>query len=172
MITLFAYLTGRKDELQLQESASSIIYVFRLIIVAASRVPIKRETPLPTHCYHYITKSEPTRHHSSVSTCCENDYSLSAGWYRFTGSGGTQLLMKPTAANGFCGASCPGWWNGTLPNRISDTTVGSVLFDNSDSCTGSIYPILATNCSGFYVFYLSPTSCCSSYRYCTMNGTD
>ncbi|CAF1310056.1 unnamed protein product [Rotaria sp. Silwood1] len=93
--------------------------------------------------------------------------SLATGWYRFVGASGTQLVTQKLSITNICGASYPGWWNGTLPMIIGATNVGNVCFYNGDSCNNPISPISATNCSGYYVFYLITIPCCSSYRYCT-----
>jgi hypothetical protein len=84
------------------------------------------------------------------------------------GNGGTQLITTQLSKTNICGATYPGWWNGTLPMIAGTTNVGNICFYNgASSCADPHSPISATNCSGYYVFYLIPISCCSQYRYCT-----
>ena len=127
---------------------------------------VSTTTMLPIQCFTYTTHTDSTRRHTHQSYSGD-DRSLITGWYRFTGNGGTQLITTQLSQTTICGTTYPGWWNGTLPMIAGTTTAGNVCFyDGSSSCVNSLSPISATNCSGYYVFYLLPTPCCS-YRYCT-----
>jgi len=84
------------------------------------------------------------------------------------GDGGTRLVSTPLHQTNICGASYPGWWNGTLPMTTGTTNVGTMCFsDGSSTCIYSLSPIIATNCGDYYIFYLLEIPCCRSYRYCT-----
>ena len=122
---------------------------------------------LPSQCFSYATDTDSTRLYTHSSACCGDDYHIAAGWYRFTGNGGTRLLTARPSTTSICGASYPGWWNGTLPMRNGETSVGNICFFDGSSCSNSLSPIIATKCGSYYVFYLVPAPCCSSYRYCT-----
>ena len=88
------------------------------------------------------------------TSCCENDYNLVTGWYRFMGNAGTQLVTTPLSKTNICGTNYPGWWNGTLPMIVGATNVGNICFyDGSSSCTNSLSPISATNCSDYYSLF-------------------
>lgn len=135
-----------------------------------SKAPTNGPDPvLPAQCFSYTTNTDSTRLYTSSSYWygANNDNNLVAGWYRFTGGGGTKLITNQPSTTSVCGASYPGWWNGTLPGKIGATNVGNACFFTGISCTSPISPIMATNCGSYYVFYLMPTPCCTSYRYCT-----
>ncbi|CAF4094670.1 unnamed protein product [Rotaria sordida] len=74
----------------------------------------------------------------------------------------------------YCSTNTPGWWNGTHPSTIGATTSGTLCVSYSGYLCNpsySISPILATNCSGYYAYYLQTLSCycCWIYpRYCTI----
>jgi hypothetical protein len=123
---------------------------------------------LPTQCFTYTTLTDSTRLYTHVSSCCESDYKLAAGWYRFTGNSGTRLVTTQLSQTSICGANYPGWWNGTFPVTVGGTNIGNICFYNGgSSCVNPLSPIIATNCSDYYVFYLLQIPCCTSYRYCT-----
>ncbi|CAF1396181.1 unnamed protein product [Rotaria sp. Silwood1] len=126
---------------------------------------------LPPQCTTYNTINDATRIVNYSSCCwCDSGYN---GWYRITGSSGTQLVTYPVST-GYCGSNQPSWWNGTHPSTIGATTSGTQCVSYSGYLCYSSYSInsvLATNCSGYYVYYLQPLTCicCSIYpRYCTM----
>jgi hypothetical protein len=128
---------------------------------------VSSATVLPTQCFAYTIITDRTRLHTYES-CCVTDYNQATGWYRFMGNGGTRLITTQPSKTNTCNANYPGWWNGTLPMTAGTSTVGNVCFyDGGSSCTNPLSPISATNCSGYYVFYLMAIPCCTSYRYCT-----
>ena len=122
---------------------------------------------LPAQCFAYTSSTDSTRLHTYTSSCCSADHGLTSGWYRFSGDGGNRLVNTQLTSMGICGTTYPGWWNGTLPMKAGSTNVGNVCFYDGRECANPLSPISATNCSGYYVFYLVTLPCCSSYRYCT-----
>ncbi len=130
---------------------------------------------LPYQCSNYATLSDFFRPVTYTSVCgsstCEN---ASNAWYRVTGAAGTQLATSPVST-GSCGTDYPAWFNGTLPTTPGTTTSGVACVNvNGNLCyLGYSGPVvLATNCNGFYVFYLTSLLCpccsCVYYpRYCT-----
>ncbi|CAF0959705.1 unnamed protein product [Adineta steineri] len=84
---------------------------------------------LPSQCSTYTTNSDATRR----TTCtgpAYTDCALTAGWYQFTGSGGTKLATTPSSI-GDCCTTYSGWFNGTLPSTYGTTTVGMNYFHNN-----------------------------------------
>ncbi|CAF3754963.1 unnamed protein product [Rotaria socialis] len=124
---------------------------------------------LPYQCTTYSSINEMSRL-SNYSSCCYCDSSYN-GWYRFIGASGSQLITFPVNT-GFCGTNAPGWWNGTHPSTVGATANGNFCANYAGYICNpsySIASVLATNCSGFYVYYLVPLACPGIYpRYCTM----
>ncbi|UJR17409.1 hypothetical protein I4U23_004304 [Adineta vaga] len=123
---------------------------------------------LPIQCYSYMTLNDVSRNVQNSYSCCYSPYdtSLVAGWYRVSGSSGTQIATTPIYTTSTCGSSYPGYFNGSLPSTIGGLTTGNACFYTGAFCGYSVSPISAMNCSGYYIFYLVPTSS-TSYRYCT-----
>ncbi|CAF0954555.1 unnamed protein product [Adineta ricciae] len=123
---------------------------------------------LPIQCYAYSTLNDITRNQQMGYSCCYSPYdsSLIAGWYRVTGSSGSQIASSPIYTTSICGSSYPGYYNGSLPSKAGTLTTGNACFYTGSYCGYSVSPISVMNCSGYYIFYLVPTSS-SSYRYCT-----
>jgi hypothetical protein len=136
---------------------------------------ISTSISLPSQCSSYNILSDYYRATTYTVSCgsgtCES--SMNA-WYRVTGAAGSQLATSPVNTGG-CGTYYPAWFNGTLPTTAGFTTSGVACVNvNSTLCyLGYSGPVvLATNCNGFYVFYLTSLSCpcCSCWyypRYCT-----
>ena len=126
---------------------------------------------LPTQCSSYTINSDPTRLSTYTGcTSCVYDTStwLPTGWYRFTDGAGTQLATVPSST-GMCGASYPGYYNGTYPSTAGSTTTGIVCPNVGGNLCGAGYftaSISVTNCNGYYVFYLTSTASTAA-RYCT-----
>ncbi|CAF3310255.1 unnamed protein product [Rotaria socialis] len=124
---------------------------------------------LPYQCTTYSSINDMSRL-SNYSSCCYCDSSYN-GWYRFIGASGSQLITFPVNT-GFCGTNAPGWWNGTHPSTVGATANGNFCANYAGYICNpsySIASVLATNCSGFYVYYLVPLACPGIYpRYCTM----
>ncbi len=127
---------------------------------------------LPIQCYTYSTLNDAYRNYQNNNPCCNTPYDtsgyISAGWFRITGSAGTQLYTSPISTTSTCGASYPGYFNGTLPSTAGTLSTGNVCFYAGTPCGYSTSPISVINCNGYYVFYLIPTSS-TSYKYCTTN---
>ena len=126
---------------------------------------------LPSQCSTYMTNSDPTRL-STFTTCnsaCPYDSTgyFTAGWYRFTGGAGNQLAGIPSSTY-TCGAPYPAWYNGTYPSTPGSTMSSMICVHYNNVLCSSSYPLTVsiTNCNGFYVYYLQPTST-SAIRYCT-----
>ncbi|CAF4188312.1 unnamed protein product [Rotaria sordida] len=134
---------------------------------------ISTSISLPSQCTSYNTLTDISRLSTYTSGCCPCDSTVSTGWTRITGSAGTQLITYPVSTS-YCSTNTPGWWNGTHPSTIGATTSGTLCVSYSGYLCNpsySISPILATNCSGYYVYYLQTLSCycCWIYpRYCTI----
>jgi hypothetical protein len=158
-------------------NSGSIIFMLWLVLLLKEvhwlQHPIgsSADTNLPSQCTSYTINADSTR--SVTNTGCQNCISdtsayLTAGWYRFTEGAGTRLLTTPPSTT-MCGATYPGWFNGTLPTTVGATSTGSLCINYaSNLCyvSWSSSPVSATNCNGFYVFYLTPILIGSS-RYCT-----
>ncbi len=138
-----------------------------MIVLASGSVSVS----LPYQCSTYSQINDATRL-VTYSSCCYTDCSLS-GWYRIMGSSGTRLVSSPVSINS-CGSSYPAWFNGSLPTTVGATTSGNECVNYAGNIchpSYSVTPVLSTNCSGFYVYYLLPLSCscCGIYpRYCTV----
>ncbi|CAM2723115.1 unnamed protein product [Rotaria socialis] len=126
---------------------------------------------LPYQCTTYSSINDMSRLSNYNAGCCPCDSSYN-GWYRFIGSSGSQLITFPVNT-GFCSTSAPGWWNGTHPSTVGATANGNFCTNYAGYICNPSYSaasVLATNCSGFYVYYLVPLYCCCGIypRYCTM----
>ncbi|CAF1181130.1 unnamed protein product [Rotaria magnacalcarata] len=123
---------------------------------------------LPSQCSSYTNNTDSTRNAGYYCGSCYCDNGLATGWYRFTGSAGTQLVTSPIST-GYCGTNYPGWFNGTLPTTVGGLSSGFLCINYVGTVCYfpySLDSIIVTNCSGFYVFYLRATPYCYS-RYCT-----
>ena len=127
---------------------------------------------LPVQCYAYASLTDAYRNLQNNYACCWGPYdyasSLPGGWYRVSGSAGTQLVTSPINYMNTCGSDYPGYFNGTLPSTAGALTTGNVCFYTGSACGYSISPISVINCNGYYIYYLSPTPN-SNYKYCTTN---
>jgi hypothetical protein len=129
-------------------------------------------TSLPVQCYTYASLTDLSRNIVNNYPCCYSpfDYAptLTPGWYRVSGSAGTQLVVSAVSTLNTCGADYPGYFNGTLPSTPGALTTGNACFYTGISCGYSLSPISVINCNGYYIFYLLPTPNID-YRYCTTN---
>ncbi len=126
---------------------------------------------MPNQCTSYNTMNDQSRLSTYNSGCCPCDSGYT-GWYRVTGLSGTRLATFPVSS-GYCSSSYPVWFNGTLPSRPGTTTIGSGCANyNGNLChpSYSVSNVFATECNGFYVFYLTSLYCCCGIypRYCTV----
>jgi len=139
-----------------------------------SLATISTSIRLPYQCSNYGSLTDFFRPATYTSAYCACD-SIGPSWYRVSGAAGTRLATSPVSTGG-CGTSYPAWYNGSLPTTIGTTTSGVACVNvNSNLCDlgYSNGIVLATNCNGFYVFYLPPLTCgcclCSDYpHYCTV----
>jgi hypothetical protein len=123
---------------------------------------------MPYQCTSYSQNSDSSRLYTSYCSFCPPCDSLS-GWYRFMALSGSQLITFPVSS-GYCGASYPGWFNGTHPTTLYATNIGTVcVYAGGNICAPaySISVVPVTNCGSFYVYYLSLFPFCFT-RYCTM----
>lgn len=122
---------------------------------------------LPRQCSSYTTNNDSTRNIASgPGSLCDN--TLATGWYRFMGGAG-KYLVTTYVSRDTCTTYYGGSYNGSLPSTVGATTYGTLCL-NKDGylCyapwSGSVIGV--TNCSDYYVYYLTPTTNCNS-RYCT-----
>jgi hypothetical protein len=93
------------------------------------------------------------------------------GWYRIQSSSyGITITTTPPTSLCRCGANYPGWWNGILPTTAGQTVSASLCYwaSNGVPCWFSLPGTSATNCNGYYVYYLGLfNSCSNNMRFCT-----
>jgi len=126
------------------------------------------ENPLPVipdECEMYAVLAETNRKALTVGgvggPACDSgdsdnkgDY-IGAGWYRFQGSGYTQMATsQPSFPN--CGTDENRYWfTGELPTTRYETTSALYCYESCDlEISGKV-----TNCDTFYVFYLGNLDC-------------
>ncbi|CAF1129691.1 unnamed protein product, partial [Didymodactylos carnosus] len=87
-------------------------------------------TSTTVQCYAYSSLTDPYRVMANGYTCNTGSYdsSLTAGWYRISGSAGSQLITTMPSSTCSCGISFPGWFNGSLPTSAGTLTTGNVCF--------------------------------------------
>ena len=119
-----------------------------------------------SECQNYVSLNSYNRKITySGSKGCDSGIGL--GWFRFEGSAGTRM---PTSCPPIyrCGTNAPGWMNGGHPTVADGQVSRQVCFHWASSCCQVSTNIKVSNCSSYYVYYLSGTPGCY-YRYC---GTD
>ena len=128
-----------------------------------------------SECSNYQFLNDCTRavtYNYSVLSYC-NDATKLLGWYRFGGEAGTQ--MADTCAKlRHCGAVNPGWLSEGHPSMSDGVALRKVCFTGYQGCCHYSTFISVRNCSGFYVYKLSPVvpyyyQC--NYRFCSSYGT-
>ena len=123
---------------------------------------------LPTQCIAYSFINDPTRLATAVggSTSDSLIFTSTHAWYRFYGSGGTEIVTTIPSFNR-CGGLYTGWYTGTMPNY--GATVSGLVCYVTSSTNVCLYTsqILVTNCGGYYVYGLVDPPL-SSARYCTV----
>ena len=85
------------------------------------------------------------------------------GWVRFGGNATRMATSAPAAYR--CATSATGWYAGALPSTVGATVVAVACFAYTSSICDYHTTIMATNCSGFYVYLLVAPAC--SLRYCS-----
>ncbi|XP_044181329.1 uncharacterized protein LOC114949977 [Acropora millepora] len=94
---------------------------------------------------------------------CDN--TLTPGWYRFQGKAGTKMPTRCTPLSR-CGSYGSGWLKGVHPKENEGNVTRKACFNYPNSCCRFSKIIQVRNCRGYYVYYLTRTTC---VRYC---GTD
>ncbi|CAF1471118.1 unnamed protein product [Rotaria magnacalcarata] len=89
-------------------------------------------TTLPSQCYAYTPINDAYRNYVNGYGCCYAPFDtisyIFSGWYRITGSAGSKLLTTAVTTTSICGASYPGYFNGTLPATAGTSVSGTVCF--------------------------------------------
>ncbi len=124
---------------------------------------------LPSQCTTSLALTDPERVYTWSGCCYTSDCYLATGWYRISGSAGSQLVTNPVSSGGYCGQSYPAWFNGSFPTTTGTTISGVACVNVAGSLCPASYSttVFITNCGSYYVFYLSPFPYCT-VRYCTM----
>ena len=140
----------------------------RALLFFLAAVTLATTSALPSQCTSYTINSDGTRNIATGSTGSLCDNTLTAGWYRFMGAGGTRLATSGVSRD-TCTTYYGGSYNGTLPTTTGTTTFGTLCLNNNGylcyaAWSGSL--IAVTNCGSYYVYYLVPITNCNS-RYCT-----
>ncbi|XP_068722910.1 uncharacterized protein [Montipora capricornis] len=140
------------------------------LVATPSSSPASRHTPIPTlfstfECYNYMILNESDRalgnQSSNVQKC---DRFLTRGWYRFQDEAGTKMPDNCVPRYS-CGTHAPGYLIGGHPSVAQGIVNRTVCFHWVGGCCQWQQNILVRNCSGFYVYRLSPTRFCN-LRYC------
>ena len=123
---------------------------------------------LPIQCSSYSFVNDPTRLATAAGGSASDIsmFSSTYVWYRFYGSGGTQIVTTTPAINR-CGTVYPGWYASAMPN-YGDTVIGTVCYAiSSTSICRYSNLVLVTNCGSYYVYGLIDPPAVST-RYCTV----
>ncbi|XP_074612974.1 uncharacterized protein LOC141871838 isoform X2 [Acropora palmata] len=121
--------------------------------------------------YEFLTDCSRAVTYRSVLANCNNAKKL-LGWYRFGGEAGTQMADTCVSMR-HCGARYPGWLSGGHPSVSDGAVLREVCFTGSWGCCHYSTFISVRNCSGFYVYNLSPVVSSNyhcDYRYCSGYG--
>ncbi|XP_051890197.1 uncharacterized protein LOC127580612 isoform X2 [Pristis pectinata] len=127
------------------------------------------DSALGDPCVTYTVLDQPWRSTDCSGIECTSqwmdDGDLMVGWYRFNSSGGRKIPETVVPVS-HCSGSYPGWLNGAHPSVGEGEVTRTVCFTGySSTCYGN-REIRVKNCSGYFVYQLKPTFCCSSV-YCT-----
>ena len=157
------------------------------MVIKPSRLPsfdarvVREIVPLATtsvfvfsECSNYQFLNDCTRAvtYQRVFYNCHDNTKL-LGWYRFGGEAGTQMADACVTMR-HCGALYPGWLSGGHPSVSDGSVLRKVCFTGYRGCCHYSTFISVRNCSGFYVYKLSPVvpyyyyQC--NYRYCSSYG--
>ena len=87
------------------------------------------------------------------------------GWYRFQGAAGDRMPGE-CVLRYRCGASDPGWLNGTHPTVAEGVVTRKVCYQKLGSCCATSNIIKVKHCGSYYVYEL-PKSGPSHSRLCS-----
>lgn len=87
-----------------------------------------------------------------------------AGWYRFQGGAGSQMLESAPAIYA-CGTDAPGWLNGSHPQPADGIVARTVCFHWSGNTCYWSTSVDVVNCQTYYLYSLPVTPACD-LRYC------
>ena len=126
-----------------------------------------------SECSNYQLLNDCTRavtYNHRVLVNCKDTTKL-LGWYRFGGEAGTQMA-DTCVKRRHCGASNPGWLIGGHPSVSDGAVLRRVCFTGYSGCCHHSTFVSVRNCSGFYIYKLSPVYPYNScyFRYCSNNG--
>ena len=126
---------------------------------------------LPLECYSYSYLNDSVRaqgFYNGYYGYYQCDSNLPFGWYRFSGSAGSQMATSCVGKNR-CSSHAPGWLSTPHPSKDDGIVSGTVCFHWDSSCCHWSTNIRVRNCSGFYVYELGPPPACW-LRYCGNGG--
>ena len=113
-------------------------------------------------------------HSTAGNSYCDNN--LRSGWYRYSGSAGSDLLnkcphnLRGSYRNSYCGAYYGGWISGSAPNYHEGPVKRTVYFARYDNCYYYSISIWMQNCGYFYLYYFQQNALrYCNYRYCGSN---
>ncbi len=115
----------------------------------------------------YTTINDPRRStaYTKTTNLCDKGLIQNNGWYRFTSEAGGEISTR-MPQSGSCGTYVPIWLNGSHPSLeegiVNRTACG--LYSKLYPCANR-YQIKVRNCSGFYIYQLTPPEECFS-AYC------
>ncbi|CAH3044643.1 unnamed protein product, partial [Porites evermanni] len=125
----------------------------------------------PLECYSYSYLNDSVRaqgFYNGYYGYYQCDSNLPFGWYRFSGSAGSQMATSCVGKNR-CSSHAPGWLSTPHPSKDDGIFSGTVCFHWDSSCCLWSTNIRVRNCSGFYVYELGPPPACW-LRYCGNGG--
>jgi hypothetical protein len=140
--------------------------LIRSLYLATTTTTTTTAANLPSQCSAYTFINDVTRLATAPGGSA-NDQTYFSGtytWYRFYGSGGTQIVTSAPVYSS-CGGYYPGWYTGAMPT-YGNTVTGTVCYVNANICfTWNM--ILVTNCGSYYVYGLIDPGV-NYGRYCTV----
>ena len=127
--------------------------------------------PITLECYSYSYLNDSVRaqgFYNGYYGYYQCDNNLPFGWYRFSGSAGSQMATSCVGKNR-CSSHAPGWLSTPHPSKDDGIVSGTVCFHWNSGCCHWSTNIRVRNCSGFFVYELGPSPTCW-LRYCGNGG--
>ncbi|XP_059811482.1 oncoprotein-induced transcript 3 protein-like [Hypanus sabinus] len=129
------------------------------------------DSKLGDPCVTHSVLDQPWRSTNCSNTECTggqwmSDGNLTVGWYRFNSSGGWKI-PETVVPQGRCSGETPGWLNGSHPNVGEREVTRTVCFTWDNNTCYQSRGINVKNCSGYFVYWLWPTSWSNYAVYCT-----